>query len=521
MVEELGFEEDELKGDDLEEDLEEEVEGEASGYSFKEFYPVNSPYGFVGIQVDEDTGKGKYVTFEPTLDEDEWDTLDNIKDVLINSSDIPLQTLKDAELMEDYLREKMDDVFKRFKRKVPPEAKEKYIYYLMRDFLGYGKIDLLMKDLNIEDVSCNGVGTPIYVWHRRHESVPTNIVYETPRELNFIVTRIVYRTGNQISIAHPILEGTLPEGYRVHVTLDEVSKRGNTFTIRKYQPNPYTIIDMINFGTITPRMAAYFWILVENLRSIMILGAVASGKTSLLNAVAMFIPPEMKVVTIEEVRELRLHENWIPMVTRTSFQPGVQEVTLFDLLKSALRQRPDYIVVGEVRGEEAYTLFQSIAVGHGGVCTAHADSVEAAIKRLTSRPMDIPRAMLPLMNVFVQIRRVEVDGTIQRRVTTVTEVIDVTADGGVQLQERFNWAGGNNYTYVTPQDMGNNIFNVISRREHIPFEELQSELDKREIVLKWMVKRGIENYEEVAKVVRDYYFNPDEVFSLARMSLVE
>jgi flagellar protein FlaI len=521
MVEELGFEEDELKGDDLEEDLEEEVEGEASGYSFKEFYPVNSPYGFVGIQVDEDTGKGKYVTFEPILDEDEWDTLDNIKDVLINSSDIPLQTLKDAELMEDYLREKMDDVFKRFKRKVPPEAKEKYIYYLMRDFLGYGKIDLLMKDLNIEDVSCNGVGTPIYVWHRRHESVPTNIVYETPRELNFIVTRIVYRTGNQISIAHPILEGTLPEGYRVHVTLDEVSKRGNTFTIRKYQPNPYTIIDMINFGTITPRMAAYFWILVENLRSIMILGAVASGKTSLLNAVAMFIPPEMKVVTIEEVRELRLHENWIPMVTRTSFQPGVQEVTLFDLLKSALRQRPDYIVVGEVRGEEAYTLFQSIAVGHGGVCTAHADSVEAAIKRLTSRPMDIPRAMLPLMNVFVQIRRVEVDGTIQRRVTTVTEVIDVTADGGVQLQERFNWAGGNNYTYVTPQDMGNNIFNVISRREHIPFEELQSELDKREIVLKWMVKRGIENYEEVAKVVRDYYFNPDEVFSLARMSLVE
>jgi flagellar protein FlaI len=132
----------------------------------------------------------------------------------------------------------------------------------------------------------------------------------------------------------------------------------------------------------------------------------------------MFIKPEMKVVTIEEVRELRLHENWIPLTTRTSFQPGVMEVTLFDLLKSALRQRPDYIIVGEVRGEEAYTLFQSIAVGHGGLCTAHADSVDSVIKRLTSRPMDIPRPMLPLMNVFIQIRRVEIDGRIERKVTS-------------------------------------------------------------------------------------------------------
>jgi flagellar protein FlaI len=252
----------------------------------------------------------------------------------------------------------------------------------------------------------------------------------------------------------------------------------------------------------------------------MVLGAVASGKTSLLNAMAMFIKPEMKVVTIEEVRELRLHENWIPLVTRTSFQPGVQEVTLFDLLKSALRQRPDYIIVGEVRGEEAYTLFQSIAVGHGGLCTAHADSVDAAIKRLTSRPMDIPRSMLPLMNVFLQIRRVEVDGEVRRKVVSVTEVTDVTSEDRVQLQERFTWMGGDEFNYTIPQDRGRNVFNVISRREHVPFDYLVEELEKRKIILDWMVKENINSYEQVAQIVRNYYLAPDEVYGLARMSVL-
>lgn len=503
-----------------EEAFEEEAFVEPSGLSFKEFYPVNPPFGFVGIQVDEDTGKAQYITFEPTLDEDEDEILESLKEILLNSTDMSLELLNDEEGMEGYLRDKMDRVFSRYKREVPTESREKFIYYLMRDFLGYGKIDLLMRDPNIEDISCNGVNTPIYVWHRRHESLPTNVVYESAERLNFIVTRIVYKTGNQISIARPILEGTLPEGYRAHVTLDEVSKRGATFTIRKFQPNPFTIIDLVNFGTITPKMAAYFWILIEHLRSIMVVGSVASGKTSLLNAMCMFIRPEMKVVTIEETRELRLHENWIPLTTRTSFQPGVQEVTLFDLLKSALRQRPDYIIVGEVRGEEAYTLFQSIAVGHGGLCTAHADSVESIIQRLTTRPMNIPRQMLPLMNAFVQIRRVERDGVVQRKVVGITELTDVTPDGRLSMQDRFAWEGGDNFNYNRPQERDRNIFNLISRREHIPFSKLEEELERRAVIIKWMAKSGITSYEEVAGLVRDYYLAPDEVYNVARRGIV-
>ncbi len=491
-----------------------------SGMSFKEFYPVNPPFGFVGIQIDEDTGKAQYITFEPSLDEEEEELLASLKETLLNSADLSLELLNDEKKLDGYLRVKMDQVFKRFKRSIPDESREKFIYYLMRDFLGYGKIDLLMKDPNIEDISCNGIDTPIYVWHRNHESLPSNVKYESAERLNFIVTRIVYKTGNQISIAHPILEGTLPEGYRAHVTLDEVSKRGDTFTIRKFQPDPYTIIDLINFGTITPRIAAYFWILIEHLRSLMVVGAVASGKTSMLNAMCMFIRPEMKVVTIEEVRELRLHENWIPLTTRTSFQPGVQEVTLFELLKSALRQRPDYIIVGEVRGEEAYTLFQSIAVGHGGLCTAHADSIDSIIQRLTARPMDIPEAMIPLMNVLVQIRRVEYDGVVARKAVEVTELIGIDDNGRLLMDQRFAWEGGDNFKYNRPDENEKSIFKLISQRDQIPFRKLEDELDRREIILQWMVKTGTKSYEDVAELVRNYYLNPDEVYNIARMGVL-
>ena len=487
--------------------------------TFRDFYPVNPPFGFVGIEVDEETGKMRYLTMEPTLTDDEVRILKGLKDILIERMDIPLSVLKDEEHMEEYLRGQIKRAFKRFKQRVPEESEEKFIYYLKRDFLGYGRIDLLMRDQNIEDISCNGVDTPLYVWHRSYESIPTNQAYESDEELNAIVTRLAYKAGHQISVANPILEGTLPEGYRVHLTLDEVSKRGDTFTIRKFRSTPYTIIDLINFGTLSPRIAAYLWVLVENTRSIMICGATASGKTALLNSISMFIRPEMKVVTIEEVRELRLHENWIPMVTRPSFQPGVQEVTLFDLLKSALRQRPDYIIVGEVRGEEAYTLFQSIAVGHGGLCTIHSDSVESAIKRLLTRPMNIPEMMLPLMNVLIHISRVKVADKVARRVISVVEITGTAqGEGDMQLQQRFEWnAADDGFEYNAPFNEGEELLKQISKIRHIPVERLKEEQSRREMILRWMAEQGINSYEEVADMVRNYYLTPDEVYNAARL----
>ncbi len=495
--------------------------GEPLILDLEDSYPVNPPFGFVGIERDHATGRTTYVTLEPVLGDQELRILDKIKQRLFYKMDIPIQKLeKDAD-MEEYLRSQVSKYLKNLGKNAPEDSEEKLIYYLKTDLLGYGRIDLLMRDPNIEDISCNGVDTPIYVWHRDHESIPTTISYETDRDLKAIVTRLAYRAGQQISVAHPILEGTLPEGYRIHLTLSDVSKRGATFTIRKYRAEPFTIVDLINLGTLSAEIAAYLWVMVENLRSIMICGATASGKTSLLNAICTFIKPEVKVVTIEEVRELRLHENWIPMVTRPSFLPAVQNVTPYDLLKSALRQRPEYIIVGEVRGEEAYTLFQSMAVGHGGLCTIHAEGFDSAIKRLVSKPMSIPEMMIPMMNIIVHIGRVKVGGSVGRRVQAVGELIGGTlAEGGLQVVRRFEWEpSGDTFVQNETSVIHQGILGMISTTRHVPMSTLREEQSRRKKVLEWMARRDLKDYEEVLQVIRDYYSRPEETYEEARLWL--
>ena len=488
--------------------------------SFRDYYSVSPPFGYAAIRVDDENSEVDYLVMEPTLDEIEATAIKELKQDLIEKVDIPLNVLKDEKRTDDYLRNLIQTSLGKYKKIIPVESHEKFIYYLRRDFLGYGKIDLLMKDENIEDVSCNGIGIPIYVWHREHESIPSNITYETKSELDAIITRLAYQAGRQISVAQPIIEGTLPNGYRIHLTLDEVSKRGDTFTIRKFNKSPYTIIDLIEKGTIDSKIAAYLWLLVENGRSLMVSGATASGKTTLLNSICTFIKPEMKVVTIEEVRELRLHQNWIPMVTRPSFQSGVQEITLFDLLKSALRQRPDYISVGEVRGDEAYTLFQSIATGHGGLCTIHAESVESALKRLATRPMNIPPMILPMMNVIIQIRRIKLSEGFARRATNVAEISGITPSGEPKIETRFRWdATYDSFEYVSPSDGFVDTLTSVAELRQIPIQELHKELERRDVVIRWMLDKGVKTYDSVAEVIRRYYLDPDDVYNNARLSI--
>jgi len=489
--------------------------------TFKEFYPVNDPYGYVGIQIDMETRKLQYVTIEPTMTEEEKQVLDRLKTILREEANVPLPILKDEALIEGCLTNQIKQAIKTYRLKVSEDSVGKFIYYTKRDLLGYGIIDILFRDPNIEDISCNGTGIPIYVWHRYYESIPTNVTYHSEEELDSFITRLAYKTGHQISVSRPILEGALPEGFRVLLTRGEVSKRGDTFTIRKIRTNPFTIVDLIEFGTISPHMAAYFWTLVENLRSIIVAGATASGKTALLNSISMFIRPELKVVSIEEVRELQLHENWIPMVTRPSFQPGVQEVTLFDLLKSSLRQRPDYIIVGEIRGEEAYTLFQSISVGHGGLCTIHAENAETVEKRLLTKPMNIPPMLIPMMNAIVLIGRTKLRGTPVRRVLDVSEITGIDDQTGrATFKKVYEWDLRSDSFIFSPKSAYESyIIKKISEIKHVPTEALLSEFNKREYVLKWMVHKNIKSYSEVADVVRRYYLDSDDVYNTARLEI--
>ena len=484
---------------------------------FSNYYSIAPPFGNSGIHENKSMGRMEYLMLEPFLDLDEQSILNEIKTHIIENKKIPFEILKDERKASDFIRELIEKECEKKKRAA--ETINKIAYYIIRDFLGYGSIDLLIRDDNIEDVSCNGLGIPIYVWHKDYESIPTNVVFTSEKELRAIITRLAYKAGIQISVSRPIAEGILPNGYRVHLTLDEVSKRGHTFTIRKLRANPLTIIDLIKNGTLSYEIAAYLWCLVQYGRSIMVAGSTGSGKTTLLNSICSFIKPEMKVVTIEDVQELHLHQNWIPLVTRTSFQPGVQEITLFDLLKSALRQRPDYIILGEIRGDEAYTLFQSIATGHGGICSIHSDSVESTIKRLQSRPLNIPNYIIPLMNVIIHIRRIFVEGSIARRITDVAEILGNDQQGDPITRKRFVLnTVTHNFSFVEPKG-DDDILKKVAEINRIQLNHLLEENKRKQVILKWMVETNRTSYDDVSSIVRDYYINPEEMYEKARLEL--
>ena len=489
---------------------------------FREVYPIQEPYVYAAIVKDPKTQKIMYEIIEPTLQKDQEERLKEIKTFLIDELNVSLKEIETKEKAENYLKEKTKETIRKYRIKVPPEAIDKLIYYIIRDFLGYGKIDALMKDHLIEDISADGVNIPIYVWHRIYESLPTNIIFEAEAELDSFVIRMAYLAGKNISIASPILDASLPDGSRVQLTYgSEVTRRGSTFTIRRFKVDPLTISDLIAFNTLSSEMAAYLWYLIENRASVIVAGGVAAGKTTMLNCLSMFIKPEMKIVSVEDTHELNLpHENWIPSVVRLGFGHEDKKggsITLFDLLKTAVRQRPDYIIVGEVRGEEAYTLFQAMATGHLGMSTLHAESVEAVINRLESEPMNIPKPLIAMIDVVMVIARIEKDGKPARRATTTTEVLELDPKTkSIPTEEVFSWNPREDkfvfsgYSSLLERQM---------KKLGVTKGEVKLELNRRKIVLEWMVHKGIRRHTDVANVIREYYANPKRVFQKARVGL--
>ena len=487
--------------------------------SFREVYPIQEPYVYAAI-IKEKTGKIKYEVIEPTLLKEEEEQLEEIKKLLMDEIDISLKEVETREKAEEYLKRKFQEVIKDYKLKIAEEAIDKLLYYVVRDFLGYGKIDPLMKDHLIEDISADGVGIPVYVWHRVYESMPTNIVFETEEELNSFIVRLAYLAGKNISLATPLIDASLPDGSRIQLTYgNEITRRGSTFTIRRFRVDPLTISDLIAFNTMSAEMAAYFWYIIENRSSILVSGGVAAGKTTTLNCLSMFIKPELKIVSVEDTPELNLpHENWIPSVVRPGFGlNGKGSITLFDLLKAAVRQRPDYIIVGEVRGEEAYTLFQAIATGHLGMCTLHAESVEAVINRLESEPMNIPRPLIAMIDDIVIQVRTEVNGKPARRVSTVTEIVGMDPKTKeILAHEVYKWdPKSDSFVY------SGKSYVLERHRERLGLtkKEVENEIEKRKAVLQWMVENNIRRYTEVAKVIREYYADPDRVYRKVRVGV--
>ncbi len=523
------------KGEKLPEELVHVTGNRVMVPSYEEFerlknitYPVKEPFQYVNLQ-DRD-GEVIYTVFEPQLTKREkaihkkvitaYDLLVNVGTVLIDVED----RLK-------FLEETYKEIIDIYNIKMSPVEYQRILYYIERDYVRYGKADAMINDRFIEDISCNGPDNPVYVYHRFFESIRTNVIFGE-LELNNFILRLSQLSGRHISILQPIRDAALPDGSRVNMTLGkEVTKKGSTFTIRKFRAEPISPIEIAALRTASTSMLAFLWLLVEYEQSFLISGGTASGKTTLLNAVSMLIRPENKIVSVEDTPEINLaHPNWIQAVTRVGFGEqggggspsgisglsGVSgrgkstgDITLYDLLIAALRQRPDYIIVGEVRGEEAYTLFQAISVGHAAMGTIHAASMVELLARVESMPMNVPRVLVANLDIVIFLAAIRKGEEKVRRVREIVEILGI--DQGTKeliTNTVFRWDPITDKVEYLGRSF---IVEKLSKSFGIPKEDLEREITKRQEVLDDLKNRGVVNYKEVTEAVRQYYLERESI----------
>jgi archaeal flagellar protein FlaI len=476
-------------------------------------YMLITPYASAHIYWDEKVGELIYELEEPLLNDYEKSALKKLEDAILELININVAVEKSVESTTEYIDKTARLLMDELNMKISQTTYEKIFYYLFRDFIGMNEIDPLLRDYFIEDIECNGTDTPLYIIHRVYRNLRTNVVFHDVDKLASFVEKLAQRAGRYVSYAQPLLDGTLPDGSRVNATYTkDITSRGPTFTIRKFTKIPWTPIQLIAMNTLSPEMLAYFWILMQYKSNVLISGGTASGKTTLLNGIAFFIPPEARVVSIEDTREINLpRENWLPAVARTSIGIGkIGEVDLFALLKSSFRQTPDYLIVGEVRGKEAFVLFQGMASGHASLSTMHADSVDTLIRRLQTPPISLSPTLVNSLDCVAVASHAIVGQRETRRVREIVEIVNVNKDGTALINTPFVWNPEKDIFYYKRQSKA---LEKISVKQGIPMERLMRELITRAKLLYELYKRKIFGFDEVAKIVNDYYKNPLEVIN--------
>ena len=480
-----------------------------AGYEEVERYWVNEPYAFIVILYNENTNNYLYYVVEPSLTLFESELLkevyERLQDVLV------LENLDATTDKKQILTQKTTEIIQDYIGKIDTKSYYKIIYYIIRDYLQFGKIDPLMHDNFIEDISNNGFDTPVFLYHKNYENIMTNITFNE-QQLDSYVIRLAQRCGKHISIAEPMIDAMMPDGSRIQMTLGkEITTRGSTFTIRKFKEIPITPIDLLAWNTFSTEEMAYLWLCIENNKSLIFSGGTASGKTSSLNAVSLFIPPKAKVISLEDTRELKLpHINWIPGLTRDSFTAdGKGSIEMFDLLKAALRQRPEYLLVGEVRGKEALSLFQAMSTGHTTFSTMHADSVESAIHRLENPPISVPRTMITALDIVSIQAQTYLKNKRVRRNMKLVEIHDIDPNTrNIRTNDVYNW---NSATDKFDKVGESSVLADIAQRRAWSKKEIQQEILRRQRVLEYMLNNNVRDFKQIAAIIHAYSVKPDKV----------
>ncbi|MDG6225177.1 MAG: type II/IV secretion system ATPase subunit [Candidatus Thermoplasmatota archaeon] len=490
------------------------------GLKLESLIDLNDRHVRVEIFLNEETSEYIYHSIEPSLAPRQQKVREFLIETLGKSLAYDKEAMETAESKEKYLHEAVEQIGKDYRStlgELTEDFMDPILYFIRREYIGYGKINSIMMDPGVEDISCDGTGIPVFVYHRDYGSIRTTISFDTDEELEGFVVSLSQRAGKNISVADPILDATLPEGHRLNATFGrEVTTRGSSFTIRKFKEDPLTISDLVNFGTISSEMAAHFWMAVQYGESMIFAGGTASGKTATMNAISIYIPTSAKIISIEDTREVNLpHQNWIAGITRGSADSEKSgDIDMYQLLRAALRQRPEYVLVGEVRGKETMTMFQAMATGHVTYSTMHADSVKSIVYRLENPPISIPRVLIQALNLVVIHNQLRVKGKRVRRITELVEIVGIEPTSLEIITNRvYKWEpAGDTFVFGGHS----NLYEKIMDQEDMTRDEVVIELNRRAELIDWLVKNNVRQFKDVNTVVSEYYEDADKVIKLIR-----
>ena len=478
-----------------------------------ERYWLNAPFAYASLTYDDETDEHRYEVVEPSLDDVEIDLLArlfrDIRDPLLYREDV-------AEDSGEALREELRQRLEEYGVDVPTESFYRLYYYLYRSFLGYGKLDPIMGDPGVEDVSCDGPDLPVFVYHEDYTDVETNVAFD-PDELDDFVIHLAQRSGRHVSVSDPVVSTTLPDGSRIELALgEEVTPRGSAFTIRKYADEPFTPIDLLEYGTYDVSMLAFLWLAIENNKSLIFAGGTAAGKTTSMNAVSMFVPRKSKVISIEDTREITLpHDNWIQSVTREGFEGGRGEIGMYELLQAALRQRPEYLLVGEIRTEQdvALAFFQAMATGHTAYTTVHSESVRGVINRLENEPLGVPTQMLKELDIISIQRQVMLGDERVRRNDSITELLARGDAEDISVNDVFEW---DPRTDSYNEAFESEVLQEIADDRGWSARRLDREFERRKEVLRHLIRNDVTWYEDVARTIHAFIDDQERVLEALR-----
>lgn len=437
---------------------------------------------------------------------------ENLVDLAISTGEnIQANEEKLLNNIKSFLFDRLDDV--------PIEYINKLSRKILRDIAGYGEIDPLIQDDDLEEIMIIGINKPVFVYHRSYGMMKTNITFTNEQDLLDLIDTIARQINRRIDQESPILDGRLTDGSRINATIPPISADGPSLTIRKFRKDPFTIVDLINSKTISVELAAFFWLCFDGLgvksANAIISGGTSSGKTTTLNALSAFINPSERIITIEDTLELQIpHEHVIRMETRVANVENKGELTMNDLVKNSLRQRPDRIIVGEVRAEEAITLFTALNTGHSGFGTLHSNDARETITRLTNEPMSVPEIMIQAIDFIIMQNRIYTpSGKSFRRISEVAEVVGIE-EGVVQLNKIFQRTPETDT--IDNVSITSKTLSQIANLSGKSMNELYHEIEKREMVLSHMVRNNIRSVSEVNNILERYYKNPEEILNEIR-----